>query len=188
MIIASECRKGAKLLYKGEPYVVVDYQHTKPGKGGAFVRLKMKNLITNLMHESTFRVEEKFEKPDLEYHTMQYLYNEGNSYVFIDQESYEQVELDKAILEDVLDYLKEQETYTMLNWNERPIAITPALHMILTVTETPPGVKGDTAQGGGTKPATLETGLVVQVPLFVNMGDLVKVDTRDASYVERVQK
>ena len=188
MIVASECRKGAKLLYKGEPYVVVDYQHTKPGKGGAFVRLKMKNLLTNLMHESTFRVEEKFEKPDLEYRTMQYLYNEGNSYAFIDQESYEQVELDKGMLDEVLDYLKEQENYTMLNWNERAIAITPPLHMVLEVTETPPGVKGDTAQGSGTKPATLETGLVVQVPLFVNTGDRIKVDTRDALYIERVQK
>lgn len=186
MILASECRKGAKLLYKGEPYVVVDYQHTKPGKGGAFVRLKMKNLISNLMHESTFGVSEKFEKPDLEYRTMQYLYEEDGKYSFMDQESYEQVELDKGHLEDVFDYLKEQENYTMLNWNERPIGVTPPLHMNLEVTETPPGVKGDTAQGAGTKPATMETGLVVQVPLFVNTGDILKVDTRDGSYIERV--
>ena len=188
MISASDCKKGAKLLYKNEPYLVVDYNHVKPGKGGAFVRLKMRNLLTNLLLESTFRCEEKFEKPDLEYKTMQYLYNEDRMYVFIDQDSYEQIELDKAAVEDVLDYLKEQEPYTMLYWNERPIAITPPLHMELKVTDTPPGVKGDTAQGSGTKSATLETGLVVQVPLFVNVDDVIKVDTRDASYIERVQK
>lgn len=188
MILATDCKKGAKLLYKNEPYLVVDYQHVKPGKGGAFVRLKMRNLLTNLMLESTFRSEEKFEKPDLEYKTMQYLYNEDRTYVFIDQDSYDQVELDKSAVEDVLDYLKEQETYTMLYWNDRPIAITPPLHMQLRVIETPPGVKGDTAQGSGTKSATLETGLVVQVPLFVNTDDIIKVDTRDGSYIERVQQ
>lgn len=188
MILATECKKGAKLLYKGEPFIVVDYQHVKPGKGAAFVRLKMRNLLTNLLHESTFRSEEKFERPDLEFRTMQFLYSEGNTYNFIDQESYEQVELDKAMLSDVLDYLKEQVDYTILNWNERAIAVTPPIHMEFEVTETPPGVKGDTAQGGGTKPATLETGLVVQVPLFVNSGDIIKVDTRDGSYIERVQK
>ena len=91
-------------------------------------------------------------------------------------------------MDDVIDYIKEQVNYTILNWNDRAIAVTPPLHMELTVSETPPGVKGDTAQGGGSKPATLETGLVVQVPLFVNAGDIIKVDTRDASYIERVQK
>lgn len=188
MIFASDCKRNAKLLYKGEPYVVVEYQHMKPGKGAAFVRLKLKNLISGTMFESTFRPEERFETPDLQYRTMQYLYCDDKRYHFMDQESFEQVELDEDFLEDVIPYLKEQAEYTMLYWGERIIGVTPPLHMELEVTETPPGVKGDTAQGGGSKPATLETGLVVQVPLFVSIGDKVKVDTRDGKYLERVQK
>lgn len=185
MIFATDCRKGAKILYKNEPYAVYEYQHVKPGKGGAFVRLKMKNLLTSLMHEVTVRSEEKFEKPDLEYRQMQYLYAEESLYVFMDQEDYDQVELNKNQIDEVLSYLKEQEVYTMLYWRDRPITVTPPLHMKFEVTETPPGVKGNTAQGGS-KPATLETGFVVQVPLFVNEGDNIKVDTRDGSYIERV--
>lgn len=188
MITASDCKKNAKLIYKGEPYVVVEYQHTKPGKGSAFIRLKIKNLITGLSFESTFRPEEKFESPDLQYRTMQYLYNDGERYHFMDQKTYEQAEIDEDMIEEIKPYLKEQVDYTMLYWGERLIGINPPLHMELEVTETPPGVKGDTAQGGGSKPATLETGHVVQVPLFVNAGDIVKVDTRDGKYIERVQK
>ena len=169
--------------------MVLDYQHVKPGKGGAYVRTKMKNMLTGLMHEETFRSGEKFEDPNLEYKQMQYLYEEDGHYNFMDQDSYEQVSLSKSQLEEVLDYLKEQVVYTVLYFGEdRPIAVTAPLHMELMVQEAPPGVKGDTAQGGATKPATLETGLVLQVPLFVNEGDLVKVDTRTAAYVERVKK
>ncbi len=167
--------------------MVLDYQHVKPGKGGAFVRTKMKNMITGLMHEETFRSGEKFSSPDLEYKQMQYLYEDGGLYNFMDQESFEQVELNKEQLEEVLNYLKEQEIYTMLYFNEKPIGVTPPLFMELEVKETPPGVRGDTAQGGATKPATLETGLVLQVPLFVDEGEVVKIDTRDAKYIERVK-
>ncbi len=186
VITTSEFRKGAKILFRGEPYTVLDYQHVKPGKGGAFVRTKMKNMITNLVREETFRSGEKFQTPDLEYRQMQYLYAEDGIYNFMDQKSYDQVGLNRDQLTSVLDYLKEETIYTMLYFQDKPIGVTPPLFMALEVKDTPPGVKGDTAQGAGTKPATLETELVVQVPLFVDVGDLIKIDTRDASYIERV--
>lgn len=188
VISASEFRKGSKILFNDEPYSVVDFQHVKPGKGGAFMRTKMKNLITGLMREETFRSEEKFHSPDLEYREMLYLYNDGALYHFMDQESYEQVALDKNQIEDVMSFLKEQTVYTMLYFSEKPIAVTAPIFMELLVTETIPGVRGDTAQGGASKPATVETGLVLQVPLFVNEGDVLKVDTRDLRYIERVSK
>lgn len=188
MILASEFRKGTKVLFKGQPYLVLDYQHVKPGKGGAFMRTKMKNLITGLVHEETFRSEEKLSQPDLQYRDMQYLYADGDHYNFMDQESYDQVTLDKDQLSEVLDYLKEQVAYSILYFEGSPIAVTPPIHMELKVMETPPGVRGDTAQGAGTKPAKLETGLTIQVPLFVDEGDVIKVDTREARYIERVNK
>ena len=188
MISTSDFRKGAKILFRDAPYMVLEYHHVKPGKGGAFVRTKMKNLLTGLVHEELFRSGEKFPDPNLEYKQMQYLYEETGDYNFMDQESYEQIILSKAHLEEVLDFLKEQIIYTVLYFGERPIAVTAPLFMELEVKETPPGVRGDTAQGGGTKPATLETGLVIQVPLFVNEGDLLKIDTRTGIYLERVKK
>ena len=187
MVAAGDLRKGTKILFKDEPYVVVDFQHVKPGKGGAYMRTKMKNLITGLVHEHTFRSEEKLGSPDLEYRQMQYLYEHGQSYEFLDQNNYEQISLNKKQIEDVIDYLKEQEVYTVLYFNDRPIEVTPPLFLELKIVETVPGVKGDTAQGGN-KPAKLETGLVLNVPLFVNEGDFVKVDTRDGNYIERVKK
>lgn len=187
MVLAGDLRKGTKLLFRGEPYSVVDYQHVKPGKGGAYMKTKMKNMITGLVHEHTFRAEEKLESPDLEYKDMVYLYHDQGNYEFMDQESFEQVSLKANQLSDVSDFLKEQTQYTMLYFNEEPITVTPPLFMELAVIETVPGVKGDTAQGGS-KPAKLETGLTLQVPLFVNEGDVVKVDTRDSKYIERVKK
>lgn len=168
--------------------MILDYHHVKPGKGGAYVKTKMRNMITGLVWEETFRSGEKFPQPDLEYLTMQYLYADENLYHFMDQESFEQVSFNKNQIADVLDYLKEQEIYTVLNFEGKPIAVNPPLFMELTVADTQPGVRGDTAQGGATKPATLETGLVVQVPLFVNEGDIVKIDTREGIYMERVKK
>lgn len=188
MIATTDFRKGAKILFRDEPYMVLDYMHVKPGKGGAFVKTKMKNMITGLIHEETFRSGEKFPDPGLEYREMQYLYEDGGLYNFMDQESFEQVAFDKEQISEALDYLKEQTTFNIMYFKSRPIAVTPPMFMELEVRETPPGVKGDTAQGAGSKPATLETGLVVQVPLFVNEGDKVKVDTRDGKYIERVQK
>ena len=186
MISAGELRKGSKVLYKNQPHVVIDYQHTKPGKGPAYIKTKMKNLMTSLMIEATFRSVEKIPIPDLEYREMQYLYREDNQYNFMDQKSYEQVILDKDQVEDVKDYLKEEVIYNILYFNEKPIAVNPPIFVELKVTETQPGVRGDTAKGGATKPATLETGLVLQIPLFVNEGEIIKVDTRDGSYIERV--
>lgn len=167
--------------------MVLDFQHVKPGKGGAFVRTKMKNMITGLIHEETFRSGEKFENPGLQYREMQYLYADEDLYHFMDQESFEQVSLDKKQLSEVLDYLKEQSIYTILYFKDAPIGVTPPMFMELKVLETTPGVRGDTAQGAGSKPAKLETGLVVQVPLFVQEEDLLKIDTRDGVYIERVK-
>jgi len=175
-------------LFREEPYMVLDFQHVKPGKGGAFVRTKMKNMITGLMHEETFRSGEKFKNPDLQYRDMQFLYEDNGLYHFMDQENYEQVALNKNQIEEVLSFLKEQTVYTILYFGERPIGVTAPIFMEFEVKDTPPGVKGDTAQGGATKPATLETGVVIQVPLFVEEGDLIKVDTRESVYVERVKK
>lgn len=188
MISASDLRKGTKFLYKKEPYIVIDFQHVKPGKGGAFVRTKMKNMLTGYTQEDTFRVDQKFEQPDLEFKQMQYLYEDDSGLCFMDQESYDQVFLDKKQVGSAMDYLKEQEVYSVMYFEERPVAVTPQMFMELEVKETTPGVRGDTAQGGATKPATLETGLVLQIPLFVNEGDVIKVDTRDSTYVERVKK
>lgn len=187
MIATSDFRKGAKILFRNEPFIIVDFQHVKPGKGGAFVRTKLKNMITGLILEETFRSGEKFASPDLEYHDMQYLYHDGDLYNFMDQDSYEQVAFSKDQIEDALDYLKEQSVYQVLYFQQKPIAVNPPMFMELLVKETPPGVKGDTAQGAGSKPATLETGLVVQVPLFVDEGDYVKIDTREGRYIERVK-
>lgn len=188
VISTSEFRKGAKILFRDAPYMVIEYHHVKPGKGGAFVRTRMKNMLTGLVHEELFRSGEKFPDPNLEYKQMQYLYVDGDDYNFMDQESYEQIVLNKSQLEEKLDFLKEQVIYTVLYFGEKPIAVTPPLFMELEVKETPPGVRGDTAQGAGSKPATLETGLVIQVPLFINEGDLLKIDTRTSTYLERVKK
>ena len=188
MISTTDFRKGAKILYKNEPYMVLEYHHVKPGKGPAYVRTKMKNMITGLTHEDLFRSGEKFQQPDLEYHDMQFLYNDGDLYHLMDQKNFEQVSFNQDQISEALDYMKEQVIYTILFFTGKPIAVTPPLFMEIAVKETQPGVRGDTAQGGATKPATLETGLVVQVPLFVNEGELLKIDTRDGSYIERVKK
>jgi len=186
VISATDFRKGTKVLIRKEPHIVLDFKHNKMGRGGALVRAKLKNLMTGTTFEENFRSAEKFENPELERRNMQYLYEEDGLFNFMDQESFEQVALNKENLEDVLGYLKEQETYEMLYFQDKPIGITPPIFIQLKVIETPPGVKGDTAQGGGNKPATLESGLVVQVPLFVNEEDYIKIDTRDGSYIERV--
>ena len=186
MISTSNFKKlSTKILRNGEPWMVVEFQHVKPGKGGAFVRTKLKNLITGRLLEDTFRSGEKFEEPDLERKTMQYLYVD-TFYHFMDQNTYEQAEFNKEQIVAVKNYLLEETIYEVLFFEGRPIAVEPPMFMVLTITSTPPGVKGNTAQGGGNKPATLETGLVVQVPLFINEGERIKVDTRDSSYIERV--
>jgi len=188
MILAGDLKPGSKVLYNNEPYTVTDVTFVKPGKGGAFARTKMKNLLTSLMREVTFRTEEKLEQPFIEYKNASYLYSQGNDYFFMDQESFEELIVNKKIAEDVLSYLLEQEVYTLVYWDERLISLSAPLHMNLKVLETVPGVRGDTAQGSATKPATLETGLTLQVPLFVNVDDLVRIDTRTGEYIERIKK
>lgn len=188
MISGGDMRPGVKVLNEGEPCVVIDVTFVKPGKGGAFARTKMKSLMSGLVREVTYRTEAKVEQPDLEYKTAQYLYSQDGLYYFMDQESFEEIAVSKNNVEDVKKFLVEQELYTLLLWNESPIAITPPVHMIMEVVDTQPGVKGDTAQGGATKPATTQTGLTISVPLFVNIGDMLKIDTRTSEYIERVKK
>jgi elongation factor P len=188
LITAGEFRKGTKFLYKDAPHVVVAFQHVKPGKGGAFMRTKMRNMLTGSTYEETFRTEEKFGTPDLKYRDMQYLYRDDDGCHFMDQETYDQVVLTDVQLEDVSDLLKEEIVYKVLYFGDLPIEVTPPLFMELRVVEAPPGVRGDTAQGAANKPATLESGLKLQVPLFVNEDDVIKIDTRDKSYIERVKK
>lgn len=188
MILAGDVRPGIKLIYNNEPYTVIDVTFVKPGKGGAFARTKVKNLLTGLQREVTWRTEEKLEQPDLSYKKVQYLYNQGDEYTFMDQENFESVELSKENIKEIIYFLKEQEFYTLHYWGNMLIDAQPPLHMALIVTDTTPGVRGDTAQGAGTKAATCETGLVIQVPLFVNINDTIKVDTRTNQYIERMKK
>ena len=179
-------RYSTKILRNGEPWVIISFQHVKPGKGGAFVRTKLKNLISGRILDETFRSGEKFEEADIESKKMQYLYSDEH-YHFMDQDTFDQIAFDKNQVESIKKYLLEETIYNIMLFNGRPISVEPPIFMELKITKTIPGVKGDTAQGGN-KPATLETGLVVQVPLFINEGDTVKVDTRDGKYIERVDK
>jgi elongation factor P len=188
MILAGDVRPGTKMLYNNEPYTVIDVTFVKPGKGGAFARTKMKSLLTNLVREVTFRNEEKLDQPDLEYKNTQYLYSEDSQFAFMDQESFEEINLHKNEVKDNINFLKEQEFYTLLFWEGKMIGLTPPIHMIMEVVDTVPGVRGDTAQGSANKPATTDTGLTVQVPLFVCVGDQIKVDTRTSEYIERLKK
>ncbi|MFC1854306.1 elongation factor P [Candidatus Dependentiae bacterium] len=184
MISTSDFKRGStKILYKGAPWVVIEFTSVKPGKGGAYIRTKLRNLQDGAVQEVTFRSGEKLPAPDLTSHNMQFLYAD-DLYHFMDQETFEQEAFSKSQLGKTMNYIKEGEIYELLLFEGKPIAVEPPLFMVLDVTDTVPGVKGDTAQGGS-KPATLETGLVVQVPLFINEGDKVKVDTRDNSYIER---
>jgi elongation factor P len=185
MIATSDFRKGStKILWNNEPWMVLDYQLVKPGKGGTYLRTKLKNLITGRILEETFRSAEKFDDPGLEYAQMQYLYHDEH-YNFMDQGSYEQFAFNEDQIETVKKYLKEGIAYNIVKFNDKPILVEPPTFMVLEVKETIPGVKGDTAQGGS-KPATLETGLVVQVPLFITEGHKVKIDTREDKYIEKV--
>ena len=186
MISTSDFRKGStKILWNNEPWVVLDYHLVKPGKGGTYLRTKLKNMLTGRMLEETFRSAEKFPEPDLEYNEMQYLYEQDGLYHFMDQNSFEQCAFSKEQVEQVKKYLKDGCVYNVVNFQSSPISVEPPMFMELKVKSTVPGVRGDTAQGGS-KPATLETGLTVQVPLFINEEDTLKIDTRENKYIERV--
>lgn len=186
MITTADFKRGAKIVYKGEPCEIVEFLHSKMGRGGALVKTKMKNLITGAVLEDTFRSGEKFDSPHLEEKRMQYLYEQDNMYYFMDTESYEQMPLSEEQLGDSKKLLKENTETTVLLYNNEPIAVDLPIFVELAVKETDPGFKGDTASGGS-KPATLETGAVVKVPFHVNVGDVIKVDTRTLEYIERVK-
>ena len=185
MIATSDFRKGStKILWNNEPWLVVDYQLVKPGKGGTYLRTKLKNMISGRILEETFRSAEKFPEADLEYKQMQFLYADGTHFHFMDQDSFEQFSFNANQVETVKKYLKDGVVYSIINFQGSPIMVEPPTFMILEIKETVPGVRGDTAQGGS-KAATLETGLVVQIPLFLNEGNKVKVDTREDKYIEK---
>jgi len=187
MLDTSNFRRGLKIEIDEKPFEIIEFQHVKPGKGGAFVRTKLRNMINGRVIDQTFRSGEKVGKPDLEEKEMQYLYQDGDSYCFMDNETYDQVFLSEDHLEDTRRFLAENTTVEVLYYNEEPIGLELPMFVELEITETEPGVKGDTASKV-TKPATLETGAVIPVPIFLNIGDKVKVDTRSGSYVERVKR
>jgi elongation factor P len=185
MYDTSDLRKGLKILVDNAPYVVVEAQFVKPGKGAAFTRTKMKNLLTGGVIERNIRSGEKLEPAAIEERGMQYLYKEGDAFVFMDNENYEQMHIQKEVVSEAADFLKDNTTVQVLIFNERPIGVTLPNFIDLRITHSDPGIRGDTASNV-TKPATLETGAVIQVPLFVNEGEIVRIDTRTGSYVERV--
>lgn len=184
MIAAADLRKGSTFVMDGALYRVLDYKHSHLGRGSARVSVTLRNLDSGAVMERVFDPDAKVEDVRLELRPVQYLYNDGNLYYFMDQETYEQTALSKDILGDGVSYLKEGLTLGMSIYEGKPVEIELPVTVDLKVVETPPGVKGDTAQGG-TKPATLETGLVVRVPLFINVGDVVRVDTRTGEYLTR---
>jgi elongation factor P len=186
-VSTTEFRNGLKIEIDGEPYVIVEFQHVKPGKGGAFVRTKFKSLKSGNVTDKTFRAGEKVDVPDLEEKTMQYLYGADKDRIFMDTTSYEQVSLNEKQLGDSINYLKENMEIKVLYHKGMPINIEVPMFVELSIARTDPGVRGDTASGGS-KPATLETGAVVKVPLYMNEGDVIKVDTRTGTFIERVKK
>ncbi len=183
-VSTSEFRKGLRIVFDDQPYQIVDFQHVKPGKGGAFVRTKLKHMRQGRVIDNTFRSGEKVALVDSEEKHMQFLYRDDR-YHFMDMETYEQVSLSADEVGDAREYLKENTEVDVLYINGAPVTVELPHFVELAVARTDPGVRGDTAQGG-TKTATLETGAVVQVPLFLNEGDLVKVDTRTGEYLGRV--
>lgn len=183
----NQLRNGLKILLDGNPHNIVDTEFVKPGKGQAFVRVKTKNLLDGSVHENTFKSGESLEGADVLETEMQYLYSDGETWHFMDPQSYEQHAVSKDNVGDAANWLKEQDTVYVTLWNDRPISVTPPNHVILKIVETDPGVRGDTSSGG-TKPAKLETGAVVKVPLFIQEGETIKVDTRTGEYISRAKE
>lgn len=184
MISTNDFKTGLTIELNGDPCQVVDFQHVKPGKGAAFVRAKIKNLKNGSVTEQTFRAGEKLPKAILDRRQMQYLYNDGESFVFMDNETFEQIFLTEEQLEGAEKFLKENMECQVMLYQGKVLGLDLPNTVELEVVETEPGIKGDTASGGS-KPAKLETGLVVQVPFFVNTGDILRIDTRSGQYIER---
>ncbi|MFA0816233.1 MAG: elongation factor P [Anaerofustis sp.] len=185
MISASDFKKGITFEMDGDVFVIVDFQHVKPGKGSAFVRAKIRNIKTGALVERTFNPTDKFPKAHIETKEMQYLYNDGTLYYFMDPETFDQIPLGLDKVEDAIQYIKENMTATIKFHKGEAFSVDPPNFVELLITECDPGVKGDTATGA-TKPATVETGAVVTVPLFVNLGDTIRIDTRTGEYMSRV--
>ena len=184
-VSTNNLKNGMAISYDGKTWVIVEFQHVKPGKGGAFVRTKLKEIKSGRVVDITFRGGEKLEDVRLESKNVQYLYNDGDSYHFMDTDSYEQFELQKDFIGENAKWLKENDMATIQIAGGEMIGVEPPMFVELEIVETDPGFKGDTVQGG-TKPAKLETGAIVQVPLFLNSGEKIRVDTRDGRYVTRV--
>ncbi len=187
MYEASDLRRGLKFEMDGEPYVVVQFQFVKPGKGQALYKTRLKNMVTGAQFEKTFRSGDKFNEANLEEHEMEYLYSEGNQFCFMNTASYEQEFLSEEQVGDAKDFMKENTVCNVLFFEEKPIGVSLPNFIDLKVVEAEPWAKGDTASGS-TKPVTLETGYVVQVPPFLEEGELIRIDTRTGEYVERVKE
>ena len=185
MISAGDFKNGITLEMEGNVYQVIEFQHVKPGKGAAFVRTKLKNIISGGVIERSFRPTEKFPTARIDRVDMQYLYSDGDLYYFMNVETYDQIALAADVIGDSLKFVKENEMVKVCSFNGKVYSVEPPLFVELEVTETEPGLKGDTATGA-TKPATVETGAVVMVPLFVEIGDKLKIDTRTGEYLSRV--
>lgn len=186
MIYASDFRKGRTFQINGEPHVVLDFMHVKPGKGAAFVRTKYKNIITGATREEAFNPDDKFEEAIIETKKMQYLYNDGDLYYFMDGETYEQVPVAYDMVEDAIKYMRENDEATLKFYKGEPFIVEAPNFVDLVVTETEPGVKGNTATNV-TKAATVETGAVVQVPIFIEEGEKILIDTRSGEYLGRAK-
>ena len=183
--MAGDLRNGTTFEMDGSVYKVVEFQHVKPGKGAAFVRTKLKNVINGSVLEKTFNPSEKLQGAEIEKRDMQYLYNDEELYYFMDNETYEQMPLNKEQIGDALKFIKENMTCKILSFKGKVFAVEPPIFVELEVTYTEPGFAGNTTTTSG-KPATLETGLELQVPMFVNIGDVLRIDTRTCEYMERV--
>ncbi|MDD3401131.1 MAG: elongation factor P [Eubacteriales bacterium] len=184
MIMAGDFRKGVTVEIDGNVWNIADFQHVKPGKGAAFVRTRLKNVMTGAVLERTFSPTDKYPRAIIETKDMQYLYSDGELYYFMDTETYEQIPLNHDQVEDAINFIMENDPVKVRFFKGNPFSVEPPNFVELTVTETEPGFKGDTATGT-TKPATLETGYKINVPLFVNEGDRIRVDTRTGEYMER---
>lgn len=187
MYETSDIRKGLKFQIDGEPYIVVDFQFVKPGKGTAFTRTKIKNMITGAVLDRTYRSGEKLEPANIEERQMQFLYHEGDNFCMMDNTSYEQILVPPEVVGDAAQFMPDNIDVQVLFFNDRPVELTLPNFVELEVAHTEPGIKGDTASGA-TKPATLSTGGVVNVPLFIEEGEVLKIDTRTGAYIERVKK
>ena len=186
MLYASDFRKGMTFEMNGEPHVILDFQHVKPGKGAAFVRTKYRNILTGATREEAFNPNDKFPKAHIETKQMQYLYNDGELYYFMDQESFEQVPLMAEQVEEAMKYLREKDEATIKFYNNAAFMVEAPNFVNLKVIETEPGVKGDTATNV-TKAATVETGAIIQVPIFIEEGEVIQIDTRTGEYLGRAK-